>query len=160
MLLYEPFFLSIDKFKIVLVYQRHICISQSSHFYTCWWTQNVDRWALLCFVSPYASSLGWFCNRAALVHPAVADVELGENECAYWLLVFVARLICVYHMCNDDQNWKLILHNGHMCQMSTELGLECVTILYIQHFNTYWCCHFSHLDWLISQCIPRTIFNE
>lgn len=153
-------FPSINKFKIVLVYQPHICISQSSHFYICWWTQNVNRWGLLCFVSPsYASSLGWFCNRAALVHPAVPDVELGGNECAYWLLVFGARLICVYCMWNDDQNLKLILHND-VCQMNIELGLERATILYIQHFNTYWCCQFSHLDWLISQCIPRTIFNE
>lgn len=69
------------------------------------------------------------------MHPSVPDVELGESECAYYLLVFRARLICVYRMCNDDQNVKLILHND-MCQMNTELGLECAPILYIQHFNT------------------------
>lgn len=34
-------------------------------------------------------------------------------------------------MCNEDQNLKLILHND-MCQLNTELELECATILYIQ----------------------------
>lgn len=88
---------------------------------------------VFCESPSFASSLGWFCNRAALVLIQLLNWE--KMVCAHRLLVFGVRLTSIYHICSDDQNLKLILHNA-MCQMYTQLGSGSATIfVYLTHID-------------------------